>query len=187
MQPAFAFEIENVEVELLEWEKYELEKSDVFMFRLSLSNNGNTASEIVYDYVLLEDSQKRFYSPDDAEIGDLVGKVSVEDCPYLGIIDINPGLSVEKNFCFQVPKGIETTISIKFHEHTPDNCERYADCIILTFPFELVLESVESEITDSKIPDWVKSTMQWYLDGIVSEDEMINALQFLIKEGIIKV
>ena len=38
----------------------------------------------------------------------------------------------------------------------------------------------------SKIPDWVKKTMQWYLDGSISEDEMISAIQFLVKEGIIK-
>jgi len=29
--------------------------------------------------------------------------------------------------------------------------------------------------------------MQWYLDGVISEDEMISAIEFLIKEGIIKV
>ena len=38
-----------------------------------------------------------------------------------------------------------------------------------------------------KIPDWVKNTMQWYLDGVISEDEMISAIQFLVKEGIIKI
>jgi hypothetical protein len=26
--------------------------------------------------------------------------------------------------------------------------------------------------------------MQWYLDGVISEDEMISAIQFLVKEGI---
>jgi len=37
----------------------------------------------------------------------------------------------------------------------------------------------------SKIPDWVKTTMQWYLDGSISEDEMISAIQFLVKIGLI--
>jgi len=44
----------------------------------------------------------------------------------------------------------------------------------------------EVSINESKIPEWVKNTMKWYVEGKVSEDEMINALQFLIKEGIIK-
>ena len=39
---------------------------------------------------------------------------------------------------------------------------------------------------EPKIPDWVRNTMQWYLDGVISEDEMITAIQFLVKEGIIK-
>ena len=38
-----------------------------------------------------------------------------------------------------------------------------------------------------KIPDWVKNTMKWFVEGKISEDEMINALQFLIREGIIRV
>jgi len=49
---------------------------------------------------------------------------------------------------------------------------------------------LESSTTDepykNKIPDWVKNTMQWYLDGIISEDEMISAIQYLVKEGIIQ-
>ncbi len=36
-----------------------------------------------------------------------------------------------------------------------------------------------------KIPDWVKNTMQWYIDGAISEDEMISAIQYLVNEGII--
>ena len=44
-----------------------------------------------------------------------------------------------------------------------------------------IVESVQ------KIPDWVKNSMKWFIDGVISEDEMISALQFLIKEGIIKV
>lgn len=42
------------------------------------------------------------------------------------------------------------------------------------------------QTTTTKIPEWVKSTMQWYLDGSISEDEMIKAIQFLVKEKIIK-
>jgi len=38
-----------------------------------------------------------------------------------------------------------------------------------------------------KIPSWVKNTFRWYVDGLVSEDELINAIQFMIKAGIIKI
>ena len=38
----------------------------------------------------------------------------------------------------------------------------------------------------SLIPDWIKNTMKWYAEEKISEQEMINALQYLIKERIIK-
>jgi hypothetical protein len=37
------------------------------------------------------------------------------------------------------------------------------------------------------IPEWVKNTMKWFVEGKISEKEMISALEFLIKEGIIRV
>ena len=51
---------------------------------------------------------------------------------------------------------------------------------------EKIIGSTESPTNESKIPEWVKNTMKWFVEGKVSEDEMLNALQFLIKEGIIK-
>ena len=40
---------------------------------------------------------------------------------------------------------------------------------------------------ESKLPDWVRNIFIWYAEGTVSEGELINALQFLIKEGILKI
>ena len=54
-----------------------------------------------------------------------------------------------------------------------------------TTTFDVVVgEDLESEPV-KKIPEWVNNTMQWYLDGVISEDEMISAIQFLVQEGII--
>ncbi len=54
-------------------------------------------------------------------------------------------------------------------------------------PPSLRIDVGPSDESIQKIPDWVKNTMQWFLDGVISEDEMISAIQFLIKEGIIKI
>ena len=40
---------------------------------------------------------------------------------------------------------------------------------------------------ESKIPEWVKGIFTFYADGKINDDELIKALQFLIKEGIIEV
>ena len=53
-------------------------------------------------------------------------------------------------------------------------------------PPTLKLEGGDVGIFTPRIPDWVRNTMQWYLDGAISEDEMIFAIQFLANEGIIK-
>ncbi len=54
-------------------------------------------------------------------------------------------------------------------------------------------ESIEGKIDTSpvnserKIPSWVKNIFVWYGEGKVSDDEVINAITYLIDKGIIKV
>ena len=43
------------------------------------------------------------------------------------------------------------------------------------------------ELTTTKVPEWVRNIFVWYGEKKISEDELIGALQFLIKEGIIKI
>jgi len=38
-----------------------------------------------------------------------------------------------------------------------------------------------------KIPEWVRNIFIWYAEDRISEDELIESLEFLIREGIIKV
>ena len=38
-----------------------------------------------------------------------------------------------------------------------------------------------------KIPDWVKNIFIWYGEDKVSEDDLLNAIKFLINQGIIKI
>lgn len=58
------------------------------------------------------------------------------------------------------------------------------------FPkFSRTLEEIIESFTieESKLPDWVKNIFIWYAEGQIGEGELIGALQFLIKEGIIQV
>ena len=51
-------------------------------------------------------------------------------------------------------------------------------------------EASELIIDDSdepKIPEWIKDVFLWYGQDLISEDELISALQFLISEGILDV
>ncbi len=43
-----------------------------------------------------------------------------------------------------------------------------------------------SEAKESKIPAWVKNVFSWYSQDKISEDEVINAIKFLVQNGIIQ-
>jgi len=47
------------------------------------------------------------------------------------------------------------------------------------------LETITPKI--QKVPDWVRNIFVWYGEERISEDELIRGIQFLVKEGIIKI
>jgi len=51
-------------------------------------------------------------------------------------------------------------------------------CIVMIIP---------SAIAEEKVPDWVKNNAGWWASHFISDNEFINALEFLIKEGIIQI
>lgn len=46
--------------------------------------------------------------------------------------------------------------------------------------------NIETHVTPSKIPGWVKNVFVWYGEGKVSEDELLGAIKFLADNGIIQ-
>jgi len=44
-----------------------------------------------------------------------------------------------------------------------------------------------STIAEQEIPDWIKNNAGWWADGLISEDEFVNGIKFLVEKGIIKV
>jgi len=47
-------------------------------------------------------------------------------------------------------------------------------------------ETVESKATKLSIPDWVRNIFIWYAEDRISEDELLEAIQFLIDQGILQ-
>ena len=37
------------------------------------------------------------------------------------------------------------------------------------------------------IPDWVRNNAGWWSEGLISDEDFANGIQYLIKEGIISV
>jgi len=46
-------------------------------------------------------------------------------------------------------------------------------------------ELISNGVVEQKVPEWVKNIALWYGEGILSEDEFIDAIRFLIKEGVV--
>jgi len=66
------------------------------------------------------------------------------------------------------------------------NESNYKEWFDRNYPDYTIEEAVGLELKP-KLPDWVRNIFSWYGEDKISEDELISALQFLIKEGIIKV
>ena len=58
--------------------------------------------------------------------------------------------------------------------------------IVLTIISLLGAGVVQSGLAES-IPPWVKNTAKWYGDGLISEKEFLNAMRYLINNGILDV
>ena len=60
----------------------------------------------------------------------------------------------------------------------------------LVTPEEEITESEETEteiLEEPKIPSWVHDIFVWYAEEIISEDELLAALEYLISQGTINV
>jgi len=47
------------------------------------------------------------------------------------------------------------------------------------------LQGILSNVNTSTLPSWVKIVLQWSSEKTISEDEIINNIQYLIKKGVI--
>ena len=44
-----------------------------------------------------------------------------------------------------------------------------------------------SAVSEEKIPDWIKNNAMWWADGMISEDEFLRAIKYMVENGIVKV
>jgi hypothetical protein len=42
-------------------------------------------------------------------------------------------------------------------------------------------------IKNNAIPDWIKNNAGWWANGDIDDDSFVQGIQFLIKEGIMKI
>lgn len=71
-----------------------------------------------------------------------------------------------------------------------EDCVSFGNPIMESYPRqcsangEIFVEEID--MVEQKIPEWVRNIFVWYAQNQVSEDELLNALQYLLQQGIIK-
>ena len=52
----------------------------------------------------------------------------------------------------------------------------------------VIISSDDASVSeDNKIPDWIKSNAGWWADGQIDDNSFVEGIQFLIKEGLMKI
>ncbi|AFS81301.1 hypothetical protein NKOR_07170 [Candidatus Nitrosopumilus koreensis AR1] len=63
-----------------------------------------------------------------------------------------------------------------------DAFQKYVDSQIIDIPFEIN----ETNVYDITIPEWVKNVGYWWIEGVISDDDFGQAVNYLIEKNIIK-
>lgn len=61
----------------------------------------------------------------------------------------------------------------------------YQGELVYTGPTSVVDDSIQTDAMEEKIPPWINTLFAFYANGDISDDELIGALQFLIKQKVI--
>ena len=91
--------------------------------------------------------------------------------------DVSSGIKSDHEVLeFFIPSDISGIIQIQFDELGDSEYAR------LSFPI-----LVNDDASSSSIPDWVKNNAGWWANGEIPDSAFVNGIQYLIKEGIIKI
>ena len=67
------------------------------------------------------------------------------------------------------------------------NYLEFADKVIQKYPYTPTEKPIPVIIKPAVIPDWIKNNAGWWSDGLISDDEFVSGIQFLIENGIMEV
>ena len=82
---------------------------------------------------------------------------------------------------------MDTTKDPKSYVDRYNNEPKYKEWFDKNYPYyDSIEQAVGLELTE-KIPSWVKNIMGWYAADEVSEEELLNAIKYLINEKILVV
>ena len=139
-------------------------------FKINLSwepKNIQAGSKIFFEYEILDVFLKDRPMSIPYEL-----KIYHEGNEILSVLDVSSGVKSEPEMLeFFIPSDISGVIELQFEKLDG------SDYAKLTFPIAVHTSS-------SMIPEWVKNTAGWWADNEIPDSAFVNAIQYLIKEGI---
>ena len=113
----------NLKVEIDKIERISGYNSDIIRVEAEFTNNDDEQISLYYDYVRLDDNKNREFSHSTYyTLQDKGHDVSERDCPWDWYMDLNPGISENAKFCFEVPRD-KLTFVLHFYESYLDWCK----------------------------------------------------------------
>ena len=90
------------------------------------------------------------------------------------------------NIC--IPEVIRQFVIEWLNDKMPDGYlidafQKYVDIDLISIPFEINDENIH----DIDIPDWVKNTAYWWIQGVISDNDFSQMLNYLIEEDIVSI
>ena len=87
-----------------------------------------------------------------------------------------------------IPSFVDPQQDPKYYIQRYTNEPSYKDWFDRNYPDYTIYEAVGlDEPSQELIPDWIRNNAQWWSDGLISDDEFLQAIKFLVENGVIRV
>ena len=146
-------------------------------------------------YIIDFDGFRIFHGSDSAFVQELNEIKTPVDVALVPTGDPSPTASPTD--AFEMTKTLQTSVVIPMHG-TPTQMQNFANMIqesglqtqvIIPKPLEVISTSIDKTSLSEKpkIPEWVRNIFIWYGQGQISEDEVLNAITFLVENQILEI
>ena len=86
------------------------------------------------------------------------------------------------------PKFVDPNIDPQHYINRYNNEPEYKSWFDKNYPGYTIYEVVGvTEPLLQKVPDWVRNNAGWWAKGQIAEEDFVNAIQYLVEQGIIRV
>ncbi len=176
------------ETERVKCEEYQL--TDVSFLRYFVSANGDDRPTeqvtLVYSEIKESSAQKPEVTPEPESPVDTTEPEKPVEIPD----ETSAEMQDQDTDAPRVPTWVETTATFWIDGNVSDR--EFTDGIgylvkegIIELD-EKVESTAEDTSTEPEVPDWIKESTRWWVEGLVPEDQFLESIKWLIKNNVIR-